>query len=92
MTPDPAAPRDTVDEREQFPRVTLAVHAPVRGSYGMTVRFANNQQVVANHYNPDLMTSPADISILLVSLKRWGSTQDQTAPADCGSCLTETED
>jgi hypothetical protein len=29
----------------------------------MTVRFANNQQVVANHYNPDLMTAPADISI-----------------------------
>jgi hypothetical protein len=43
--------------------LTLAVHVPVRGSYGMTVRFANNQQVVANHYNPDLMTAPADISI-----------------------------
>ena len=43
--------------------LTLAVHAPVRGTYGMTVRFANNQQVVANHYNPDLMTAPADISV-----------------------------
>ena len=43
--------------------LTLAVHAPARGSYAMTVRFANNQQVVANHYNPDLMTAPADISI-----------------------------
>jgi len=36
--------------------------------------------------------SPADISILLVSLKRWGATQNQPAPADCGSCLTDTED
>jgi hypothetical protein len=43
--------------------LTLTVHAPVSGSYGMTVRFANNQQVVATHYNPDLMTAPADISV-----------------------------
>ena len=43
--------------------LTLSVHAPAAGTYGMTVRFANNQQVVANHYNPDLMTAPADISV-----------------------------
>jgi hypothetical protein len=43
--------------------LTLSVHAPVAGTYGMTVRFANNQQVVATHYNPDLMTDPADISV-----------------------------
>src|SRR5450756_276120 len=43
--------------------LTLTVHAPAAGSYGMTVRFANNQQVVATHYNPDLMTAPADISV-----------------------------
>jgi hypothetical protein len=43
--------------------LTLTVHAPVAGTYGMTVRFANDQQVVANHYNPDLMTAPADISV-----------------------------
>jgi Concanavalin A-like lectin/glucanases superfamily len=43
--------------------LTLTVHAPVAGTYGMTVRFANNQQVVATHYNPDLMTDPADISV-----------------------------
>ena len=43
--------------------LTLTVHAPVAGIYGMTVRFANNQQVVATHYNPDLMTAPADISV-----------------------------
>jgi hypothetical protein len=43
--------------------LTFTVHAPVAGTYGMTVRFANNQQVVATHYNPDLMTAPADISV-----------------------------
>jgi len=37
------------------------VHTPAAGTYAMTVRFANNQQIVANHYNPDLMTAPADI-------------------------------
>jgi Concanavalin A-like lectin/glucanases superfamily/Carbohydrate binding module (family 6) len=43
--------------------LTFTVHAPEPGTYGMTVRFANNQQVVATHYNPDLMTAPADISV-----------------------------
>jgi hypothetical protein len=43
--------------------LTFTVHAPAAGTYGMTVRFANNQQLVANHYNPDLMTAPADISV-----------------------------
>jgi concanavalin A-like lectin/glucanase superfamily protein len=43
--------------------LTLTVHAPAAGRYGMTVRFANNQLVQANHYNPDLMTAPADISV-----------------------------
>jgi hypothetical protein len=43
--------------------LTFTVHAPAPGTYGMTVRFANNQQLVANHYNPDLMTAPADISV-----------------------------
>jgi hypothetical protein len=43
--------------------LTLTVHAPAAGTYAMTVRFANNQQIVANHYNPDLMTAPADISV-----------------------------
>jgi tRNA uridine 5-carboxymethylaminomethyl modification enzyme len=36
--------------------------------------------------------SPADISILLVSLKRWGATQGQTAPTDADGCLTEADD
>jgi len=40
--------------------------------------------------------SPADISILLVSLKRWGTTngngQKELDSADCGSCATELEE
>ncbi len=43
--------------------LTFTVHAPAPGTYEMTVRFANNQQIIANHYNPDLMTAPADISV-----------------------------
>ena len=43
--------------------LTFTVHASSAGTYAMTVRFANNQQIVANHYNPDLMTAPADISV-----------------------------
>jgi len=43
--------------------LTFTVHAAVTGAYAMTVRFANDQQIVANHYNPDLMTAPADISV-----------------------------
>jgi tRNA uridine 5-carboxymethylaminomethyl modification enzyme len=34
--------------------------------------------------------SPADISILLVSLKRWGTASEPSA--DHGSCVTETEE
>jgi len=43
--------------------LTLTVQAPQSGEYGMTVRYANNQGIIANHYNPDLMTAPADISV-----------------------------
>ena len=43
--------------------LTLTVHAAAAGACAMTVRFANDQQIVANHYNPDLMTAPADISV-----------------------------
>jgi hypothetical protein len=43
--------------------LTFTVHAPAAGTYGMTVRYANNQGINANHYNPDLMTAPADISV-----------------------------
>jgi Concanavalin A-like lectin/glucanases superfamily len=43
--------------------VTFTVHAKTAGTYGMTVRYANNQLINSNHYNPDLMTAPADISV-----------------------------
>jgi hypothetical protein len=43
--------------------LTFTVQAPAAGSYGMTVRYANNQGIIANHYNPDLFTAPADISV-----------------------------
>lgn len=43
--------------------LTMTVRAPATGTYEMTVRYANNQGILANHYNPDLMTAPADISV-----------------------------
>jgi hypothetical protein len=43
--------------------LTFTVKAASAGTYGMTVRYANNQGIIANHYNPDLMTAPADISV-----------------------------
>jgi hypothetical protein len=43
--------------------LTLTARAPAAGRYGMTVRFANDQELLATHYNPDLMTDPADISV-----------------------------
>jgi hypothetical protein len=43
--------------------LTLTVHAAASGRYAMTVRYANDQMIISNHYNPDLMTAPADISI-----------------------------
>jgi concanavalin A-like lectin/glucanase superfamily protein len=43
--------------------MTLTVHAATAGRYAMTVRFANDEEMQATHYNPDLMTRPADISV-----------------------------
>jgi len=43
--------------------LALTVQAPKAGSYAMTVRFANDTELEATHYNPDLMTAPADISV-----------------------------
>ena len=43
--------------------LTFTVHAPSAGRYAMTVRYANNQSITSNHYNPDLMAAPADISV-----------------------------
>jgi hypothetical protein len=43
--------------------LTLTVQAARAGRYAMTVRFANDTELNATHYNPDLMTAPADISV-----------------------------
>lgn len=43
--------------------VTFTVRAATPGTYGMTVRYANEELINSNHYNPDLMTAPADISV-----------------------------
>jgi hypothetical protein len=43
--------------------LTLTVPAAAGGTYEMTVRYANDEGILANHYNPDLMTAPADISV-----------------------------
>jgi hypothetical protein len=43
--------------------LALTVQAPKAGSYAMTVRFANDTELEPTHYNPDLMTAPADISV-----------------------------
>ncbi|MEN3304718.1 MAG: hypothetical protein V7603_920 [Micromonosporaceae bacterium] len=43
--------------------LALTVHAPLPGRYAMTVRFANDTELNATHYNPDLMTAPVDISV-----------------------------
>jgi hypothetical protein len=43
--------------------LTLTVQAPAAGRYAMTVRYANDEGIIANHYNPDLMTAPADIGV-----------------------------
>jgi hypothetical protein len=43
--------------------LTFHVTAPAAGTYGMTVRYANDEGIAATHYNPDLMTAPADISV-----------------------------
>jgi hypothetical protein len=43
--------------------LTLSVNAPTAGTYAMTMRFANNQELPANHYNPDIMTRHAEVSV-----------------------------
>jgi hypothetical protein len=43
--------------------LTFSVRAPHAGHYAMTVRFANDTELEATHYNPDTMTAPADISV-----------------------------
>ncbi|MEH0556069.1 RICIN domain-containing protein [Streptomyces sp. B21-101] len=43
--------------------LTLAVDAPTAGTYAMTMRYANAEELPSNHYNPDLYAEHADVSV-----------------------------
>ena len=43
--------------------LTIATTAPAAGQYEMTLRFANNQSLPSNHYNPDFMDRTAQFSV-----------------------------
>ena len=42
---------------------TLAVKVPSAGTYAISMRYANDQELTATRYNPDVMTQQADISV-----------------------------
>ncbi|AUG81786.1 Ricin-type beta-trefoil lectin domain protein [Kitasatospora sp. MMS16-BH015] len=43
--------------------LTLDVNAPAAGTYVMTMRYANAEELPSNHYNPDLYAEHADVSV-----------------------------
>ncbi|WP_329310661.1 RICIN domain-containing protein [Streptomyces sp. NBC_01262] len=43
--------------------LTLSVNAPSAGTYAMTMRYANAEELPSNHYNPDLYAEHADVSV-----------------------------
>ena len=43
--------------------LTLTVKAPSAGTYAISMRYANDRELTATHYNPDVMTQQADISV-----------------------------
>ncbi|MEH0468440.1 RICIN domain-containing protein [Streptomyces hayashii] len=43
--------------------LTLDVDAPTAGTYAMTMRYANAEELPSNHYNPDLYAEHADVSV-----------------------------
>ncbi|WP_200301249.1 RICIN domain-containing protein [Streptomyces adelaidensis] len=43
--------------------LTLNVNAPSAGTYAMTMRYANAEELPSNHYNPDLYAEHADVSV-----------------------------
>lgn len=43
--------------------LTLSVNAPTAGTYAMTMRYANAEELPSNHYNPDLYAEHADVSV-----------------------------
>ncbi|MDX3745399.1 RICIN domain-containing protein [Streptomyces sp. AK08-02] len=68
--------------------LTLNVNAPEAGTYAMTMRYANGDELPSNHYNPDLYALHADVSVNGGSAKRvnfastlhWNQFNDYTVP------------
>ncbi|MFM9452087.1 RICIN domain-containing protein [Streptomyces europaeiscabiei] len=68
--------------------LTLNVNAPEAGTYAMTMRYANAEELPSNHYNPDLYAQHADVSVNGGSAKRvnfastlhWNQFHDYTVP------------
>ncbi|MDQ0595699.1 hypothetical protein QF037_000044 [Streptomyces canus] len=68
--------------------LTLNVSAPAAGTYAMTMRYANGEELPSNHYNPDLYAEHADVSVNGGAAKRvnfastlhWNQFNDYTVP------------
>ncbi|BBC33934.1 Ricin-type beta-trefoil lectin domain protein [Streptomyces graminofaciens] len=68
--------------------LTLDVDAPEAGTYAMTMRYANAEELPSNHYNPDLYAEHADVSVNGGAAKRvnfastlhWNQFNDYTVP------------
>lgn len=68
--------------------LTLDVNAPTAGTYAMTMRYANAEELLSNHYNPDLMAEHADVSVNggtsarvnFASTLHWNQFNDYTVP------------
>ncbi|MDX2556500.1 RICIN domain-containing protein [Streptomyces stelliscabiei] len=68
--------------------LTLDVNAPSAGTYAMTMRYANNEELPSNHYNPDLYAEHADVSVNggnptrvnFASTLHWNQFQNYTVP------------
>jgi hypothetical protein len=68
--------------------LTLNVNAPAAGTYAMTMRYANAEELPSNHYNPDLYAEHADVSVNGGAAKRvnfastlhWNQFADYTVP------------
>ncbi|MEH0420629.1 RICIN domain-containing protein [Streptomyces sp. B21-083] len=68
--------------------LTLDVNAPSAGTYAMTMRYANAEELPSNHYNPDLYAEHADVSVNggtstrvnFASTLHWNQFEDYTVP------------
>ncbi|GAA0672596.1 hypothetical protein GCM10010193_26360 [Kitasatospora atroaurantiaca] len=68
--------------------LTLDVNAPSAGTYAMTMRYANAEELPSNHYNPDLYAEHADVSVNggtatrvnFASTLHWNQFQNYTVP------------